>query len=234
MGISVCIASGKDGVGKSVVAANLAIVLSSLGVETLIVDGDIEGASVGLILGVDPGGLTIHDCLSGKADPKKAVIEASGTKAVIGAIGIEQLVGASLENFPSILEDFTGAFDIVLVDSQGGLGDNTVTVIGSCQALLLVLTPDIGSVTNGLKILAVAKKLGTTVLGALINRSGSPYDIPADKIADLMRLDVIGELPEDETVKRALFEGVPVSVGYPDSPFSKEIRSVADKLIGRT
>jgi septum site-determining protein MinD len=234
MGVSICVASGKDGTGKSVITANLGIVLSTLNVETLILDGDVEGANIGLILGVDPGLPSLHDCLSGEVSCEDVVIESHGTNAVIGGIKLEQVVGVSIDSFPKILEIFTDKFDVVLVDSQGGLGNEAITVIGACQSVLLVLTPDINSVTNALKTLAVAKKLGSTVLGAIINKGGSPYDIPADKISDLLRVDIIAEIHEDETVKKSLFEAVPVVVEYPNSHFSKQITSIANKLIGRT
>ncbi|MFQ5800220.1 MAG: P-loop NTPase, partial [Candidatus Hydrothermarchaeales archaeon] len=143
MGVSVCLASGKDGVGTSTITANLGIALSKMGIASLIVDGDLEGASLGLILGVDPNTPSIHDCLSGRIKCEEAVIEAFGTKAVVGGIKIEQLVGASLDTFQEIIENFTNEFDVVLVDSPGGLGSDAVTVISSCQSVILILTPDI-------------------------------------------------------------------------------------------
>lgn len=232
MGVSVCLASGKAGVGTSTITANLGIALSRMGIPSLIVDGDLEGASLGLILGVDPNTPSIHDCLSGKIKCEEAVIETFGTKAVVGGIKIEQLVGASLDTFQKVIEDFTDKFDVVLVDSPGGLRSDTVTVIRSCQSVILILTPDINSVTNALKTLAVAKKVGAAILGGIINRGGGRYDIPSDKISELLRVEIIAEIKEDEAVKKSLLDAVPVVVEYPDSEFSLQIKRIASKLVG--
>jgi septum site-determining protein MinD len=232
MGVSVCFASGKDGVGKSVITANLGIALSNLGISTLIVDGDIAGTSIGLVLGVDPGSPSIHDCLSGNATCDEAIIEVHGTNAIVGGIQIEQLVDVSLEGFSNIIEELTEKFDVVLVDSPAGLGTDAVTVMSSCQSLILVLTPDINSITNTLKSLAVAKRVGTAVLGAIVNRTGGAYDIPSDKISDLLKVRIIAEVNEDEKVKQSLLDAAPIYSEAPDSKFSQQIKEIANKLIG--
>jgi septum site-determining protein MinD len=232
MGVSVCLASGKDGVGKSTLAINLGISLSKLGISTLIVDADIEGASFGLLLGVDMNVPSMHDCLSGRSSCDNVIIEVHGTKAIVGAINIEQLVDVKMDSFPNILEDLTEKFDIVVVDSPAGLGTHAVTVVSSCQSAILVLTPDINSVTNTLKTLAVSKKVGTSILGAIINKKGGAYDIPSDKIGDLLKVKIISEFNEDEKVMQSLSDAVPIVEGIPNSAFSREIKELANKLIG--
>jgi septum site-determining protein MinD len=232
MGVSVSLASGKGGVGTSTIAANLGIVLSKIGITSLTLDGDIEGASLGMIMGVDPGVPSIHDCLSNKIKCEEAIIEAHGTNIIVGGIKIEQLVDVSLETFPNILDDLSEKFDIVLVDSPAGIGNHAITVISSCQSIILVLTPDISSVTGVLKTLAVSKKVGTTILGAVVNKTGGRYDIPSDKIADLLKVNVIAEIRSEESVAQSLNEALPIVVGNPSSEFSSKMEEVANKLIG--
>jgi septum site-determining protein MinD len=232
MGVSVCLASGKDGVGKSTITANLGIALSRMSINTIVVDGDIEGASFGLILGIDPGTPSIHDCLSGRISCKDAIIEAHGVKAIVGGITIEQLVDVSVEGFSNIVNELSDMFDIVLVDSPAGLGTDAVTIMSSCQSVILVMTPDINSVTNTLKTLAVAKKVGTTILGGIINRTGGQYDIPSDKISDLLKVKIIAEIREDEKVRQSLSDAVPIYAEDPNSGFSLQINEVVNKLIG--
>jgi len=232
MGVSVCLASGKGGVGKSTIAANLGVALSKMGINTVLVDGDLEGASLGLLLGVDPGSPSIHDCLAGKMSCREALVEAYGTKVMVGSINIERLVDISLDRFPKVLAELTGMFDILLLDAPAGLGSDAITLMSSCHSLILVLTPDINSVTNTLKTLAVAKKVGVAVLGAIVSRTGGEYDIPSDQIEELMKVKIIAEMPEEELVKRSLNEAVPIYVGYPASTYSAQIKVVAKKLIG--
>lgn len=232
MGVSVCLASGKDGVGKSTITANLGIALSKIGIGTIIVDGDIEGASFGLILGVDPGVPSIHDCLSGRIKCKEAIIEAHGVSAIVGGITIEQLVDVSVGGFSGIVDELSGMFDVVLVDSPAGLGNDAVTIMSSCQSVVLVLTPDINSVTNTLKTLAVAKKVGVAILGGIINRTGGQYDIPTDRISDLLKVKIIAEIRENDKVRQSLSDAIPICAEDPESEFSLQIIEVANKLIG--
>jgi septum site-determining protein MinD len=232
MGVSVCLASGKDGVGKSTITANLGIALSGLGINTVIVDGDIEGASFGLILGVDTNGPSIHDCLSGRLSCKDAIIQVHGVSAIVGGITIEQIVDVSVEGFSTIVDELSDMFDIVLIDSPAGLGTDAVTIMSACQSVLLVMTPDINSVTNTLKTLAVAKKVGKAVLGGIINRTGGQYDIPSDKISDLLKVKIIAEIKEDDNVRQSLQDAVPSYAEDPGSGFSLQIKEIANKLIG--
>ncbi|MFV2040636.1 MAG: hypothetical protein ACC644_01460, partial [Candidatus Hydrothermarchaeales archaeon] len=64
------------------------------------------------------------------------------------------------------------------------------------------------------------------------NRTGGQYDIPSDKIEDLLRVKIISEIGEEGLVRQSLQEGVPIYAGNPDSSFSKKIMDVANKLIG--
>ncbi len=232
MGVSVCLASGKDGVGKSTIVANLGLALTKNGVSTIVVDGDIEGASIGLLFGVDPSTPSIHDCLSGEMSCEEVIVEKFGLKVIVGGIKIEQLVNISLDNFPKIIKDVSEKYGIVLVDSPAGLGNDTVTVLGSCQSVLLVLTPDINSLTNTLKTLAVAKKVGATILGAVVNRTAGRFTIPSDKIEDLLKVKVLVEIGEDEKVQESLHHGVPIYEDDPKSEFSLKIKDIANQLIG--
>jgi septum site-determining protein MinD len=232
MGVSICIASGKDGTGKSLITANLGAALSNMGVNTLVVDGDIKGASIGLIFGVmDPKTVSIHDCLSGKIPPENAITKAFGTKIVVGGLKIQQLMGVTLDNFPMIIESYSSKFEIVLVDSPGGLGSDALMVISSCQSLILIVTPDLNSVIHAIKTLVLAKKVGSRVIGAIINRRGSPYDIPTDEVSDFLRIEVLTEVEEDGKVKKSVHEAVPIVMGYPKSNFAVKIKEIATLLM---
>jgi MinD-like ATPase involved in chromosome partitioning or flagellar assembly len=232
MGVSICIASGKDGTGKSQIAANLGTALSNMGISTLIVDGDIRGASLGLIYGVmDTKTPTIHDVLTEKVTLEKGIIESFGTKLVVGGMKIQQLVDVSLERFPQIIEQYTDLFEIVIVDSTGGLGNDAMMVINSCQSMILVLTPDINSIIHAIQTLVLAKNVGASVIGAVINRAGSPYDVPREQVEDFLNVEILGVINEDEKIKKSVHEAAPIVMGYPKSDFSEGIKEIANLLV---
>lgn len=231
MGTSICIVAGKEGSGKTTIAVNLAIAMSKLGMETIIVDGDLEGASVSLMLGVEANAPTLHEVLAGKKKLVDAIVEKHGIKAIVGSIKIEDLLGLEFDYFPGIIQNLESAFDIVIVDSPGGLGYDAVTVITSCKNVLLVLTPDLNSITNTLKIMIVAKKSNKNIIGAIVSRSGSEYDIPKERIEDILNVKVIGEIKEQEIIKRASQEATPAILLSQNSQFAKEMNEIAKKVL---
>ncbi len=233
MGTSICIASGKGGVGKSTIAVNLGVALSKLGVNSIVVDGDVEGTSIGSLIGADPNLPTIHDCLSGELDAEDAIVNFNGTSFLIGGIEIEKLRNIDLDLFKDIIDKLMKKFDIVVVDCAPGLGVDTVSGISSCVTMLLTVTPDISSMINALKTVVVAEKVGCTLVGTLVNKSSSKYDIPDDQISKVLGVKTVGRLCEDDEVKKALSFGEPLVSYNPKSQFSLELMDVASKLVGK-
>lgn len=233
MGISIAIASGKGGVGKSIIAANLGIALSKFKVSVVIVDGNVEGASLGLIMGIKSYPASIHEVLSGKRSIYDAVVDAGGVKVVVGEVAIESLRDIDFEVFEKAVEELSKKYEVVVVDSPPGLGRDAVTALSACEQVILVVTPDISAISEALKTIAVAKNVGCVILGALVNKTGSRYDIPRERISDILDLEVIGEIREDEAVKKALFEGKPLALHKPNSQLAMELSSIAAKLVGR-
>jgi len=231
MGISICVVAGKEGSGKSIITTNLAIALSKLDLNVIIVDGDLEGSSIGLMLGAESDAPSMHSFLAGRTTLENSIIEKHGIKAIVGSIKLEDLIGIEFDHFPEIIKALENAFDITVVDSPGGLGYDTVTVISSCKNVLLVLTPDISAITNILKIMVIAKKSGKNIIGAVLNRSGTEYDIPREQVADILNVKVLGEIKEDKFVKKASQEGVPPVILQPATSFSKEISKIANEII---
>lgn len=233
MGISLCVASGKGGVGKSTIAANLGIALNRLGIKTLVLDGDLEGASIGLIMGVDSGVSSIHDYLSGRASASDIVVEHEDVEVIVGRLKLDGLRNVELEKLKSIITDLTEKYEVVIVDSPAGLGRDTVTVISSCKAMLLVVNPDITSLSNALKTIIIAKNVGCSFIFTVVNRIGSTYDIPTEMITDMLKTKVVGEIQEDPSVKKALAYGKPSVLYDPKSPFTLATLDLAASLVGK-
>lgn len=233
MGTSIAVASGKGGVGKSIIAANLGVSLSKFKVSTVVVDGNVEGASLGLITGIKSPPASIHEVLSGKRSIHDAVVDAGGVKVVVGDVAIESLKDINFDIFEKAVEELSKKYEVVIVDCPPGLGRDAVTALSACEQVILVLTPDISAVSEALKTIAVAKKVGCIILGAVVNKTGSKYDIPKERISDILGIELIGEIREDEAVKKSLFEGKPLALHKPDSQLAMELTNVAARLLER-
>jgi septum site-determining protein MinD len=220
-------------VGKSTIAANLGVALGKFKLKTVVVDGNLEGPSLGLIMGVKPYGASLHDVLSGEIGIESAIVKGDGVDVVVGELKMEGLLDINFELFDKAVETLEKKYEVVLVDCPPGLGRDAVSVISACDEMVLVVNPDITSISEALKTIVVAKKLGTVIIGVLVNRAGSRYDIPRERIADIMDFPVIGEIKEDDEIKMALMKGQLLVSMKPNSKFSQGIRELAVKLVER-
>ena len=233
-GVSVSFGSGRDGSGKSTICANLGVALKDSGLKTVIVDADVEGASLNLIFGVDFDVPTIHDYLSGKASSKDIVFtdEGTGVDLIVGSVKIESLKDVEFDTFKKLVDDLKKKYDIVLIDIPAGLSVDTMTSLSASDVAVLVVTPDILSVSSALKTKVITKGMDLNILGVVVNRSGGEYDIPASYIEDMLGVEVLSSVAEDEEVRRSLSNGKVLMKNNPSSPAARAIKQIASKLVG--
>jgi len=233
--IIACI-SGKGGVGKTTLVANIGASLAAMGKDVIVIDANLTTPNLGIHLGIPLFPLTIHDVLKGRANIKDVVYgHESGLKVVPAGISLRDLRGTDARDLPNILLDLLGNADIVLLDASAGLGRETLAAMEAADEVLLITNPDLPAVTDVLKAAKLAEQLGAKVSGVIVNRIAkkghemSTYDI----INMLDEIEVLGEIPEDPNVQRAIASRTPVISHSPRSRASQEIKRAAANLIGR-
>jgi septum site-determining protein MinD len=233
-GISVSFASGRDGSGKSTICANIGAALTEMGLKTAVVDADVEGASMNLIFGVDFDVSTIHDYLSGRASASDAVFthEGTGVDLVVGSVKVESLRDVEFDMFKELIKGLKENHDIVLIDIPAGLSVDTMTSLSASDVVVLVVTPDILSVSSALKTKVITKGMDLKILGVIVNRTGGDYDIPTPYIEDMLGVTVLNSVAEDDEVRRSLSAGKVLMINNPNSPAAKSIKQIASKLVG--
>ncbi|WP_456473972.1 cell division ATPase MinD [Candidatus Pyrohabitans sp.] len=234
MGVSITIASGKGGVGKTMLTSNLGIALAQFGRNVTILDADIDMANLELHLGMEGMGVTLHDVLAGKAEISHAIYPGpGGVKVVPAGISLDGLREARPESLEAVLDKLLRETEILIIDAPAGLGRSVVTALAAGENLLLVMNPEISSISDALKTRVVAARLGSNVLGAVLNRMGFIGDNMAIQDVELiLETRVLGIIPEDPEVRRSTTYGEPVILRKPDSPASLAIKSLAADLIG--
>ncbi len=231
---TITIASGKGGTGKTTIAANLGVALSQLGYDVTIVDADIAMANLELVLGMEGLPITLQNVLAGEAKIEEAVyVGPGGVKIVPAGVSLEGLRKANPEKLEDVLIHLMENTDILLLDAPAGLERNAVIAIASAQELLLVVNPEISSITDGLKTKIVAERLGTKVIGAVVNRITTlGVEMAKNEIEAILETKVVGLIPEDPEVRKSAAYGKPVVLRSPESPASKAIMELAQTLVG--
>lgn len=236
----VAVASGKGGVGKSTVAANLALALHTAGQKVGLMDADIYGPSVPIMFGlgtVNPQttpfplekfGISLMS-MGFMVDPNQAVIW-RGPK-------VAQAVQAFLAQIP------WGELDFLVIDLPPGTGDAQLTLSQSAPltGAVIVTTPQDVSLIDARKGVRMFQEVRVPVLGVIENMSyfvgddGKRYDIfragGGQRLATEIGVPLLGELPIDPRVAECGDTGEPMVRRHPDSPVAKAYQKLAERVI---
>lgn len=235
MAISIAVASGKGGTGKTTISANLAVALSKLGKEVIVLDADIAMANLELVMGLDGKSVTLNDVLAGNAPIERAVYEGpAGVKIIPAGISLDAFKKARPEKLEEVLLNLHEMAEIILIDCPAGIGKEALTAMSTAEHLILVVNPEISSISDALKVIAIAKKFDTNILGAIINRTTiEDSELSSSAIETILEVPILGVIPEDPYIKRCAAFGEPIVLKYPDSIAAEAIMKIAAKLIGK-
>ena len=239
----IAVSSGKGGVGKSTVAVNLAVSLAKDGAKVGIMDADVYGPNVPMMLGTGYGQPDVED---GKLIP----IEAHGVKMISMAVLVPPdkpmiLRGPMLHGVVrQFLTDVNwGELDYLIVDMPPGTGDVQLSLaqLVPVQGAVLVTTPQEVSLADVRRAVAMFEQVKIPVLGVIENMSyfiapdtGIKYEIfgrgGGRKLCDEYGLNFLGEVPMGMEVREGGDLGIPVVVSFPDSPQSLAFDHVAEEV----
>jgi ATP-binding protein involved in chromosome partitioning len=236
------VASGKGGVGKSTVSANLAVALARMGAKVGLMDADVYGPSIPTIMGARPGA-------GGKPNSFEPPV-AHGVKVVSMGFFVRPgdaviwrgpMLHKAVEQFLGQVE--WGELDYLIVDLPPGTGDVQLSL---CQMIPLtgaavVSTPQDVALTIAEKAIIMFSKLNTPVLGLVENMSGHVCsqcghrdDIfgvgGAQKYALEHGIPFLGQVPLATGIRESSDAGNPIVVSQPDSPAAKAFVKVAENL----
>jgi septum site-determining protein MinD len=227
-------ASSKGGTGKTSVVANLGVAMARLGQKVMLLDADITMANLGLILGLEGRKTTLHEVLAGEARLSKAIYDGpGGVKVVPSGISLNGIQRARLEGLRKVVAELARQSKFLLIDAPSGLDKDTITALTMAKEVILVVAPDIASLSNALKTKVIAERLGAKLTGVIITRAtGRDVDIPSDEISSTLELPVLAIIPEDSDVRRSAAFGEPVVTYRSRSRAAREFKKLAATLVG--
>lgn len=228
----IAVVSGKGGVGKTTFVANVGTALTEMTGNVVVVDTDLTTSNLGLQLGFYQFPLGLQDALEGSIGINNAIYtHPSGLKLVPASISLNYLNRVpSPYRLKSVLSDLAG---LVMIDSPPGLRDDALFVLRSADDIVVVTNPEIPAVTDALKVIKVSRELGKEPLGIIVNRVKHSYELRQDEIESMCDAPVIGKIPEDDNIKRSMFEKTPVVSYRPYSPAAVAYRKIAASLVGK-
>jgi len=237
MGRVMIIASGKGGVGKTTIVANLGIALEELGHQVLLIDADVAMANLSLVLGLQNSPITLHEVLLGEAGIEDAVYEGpKGVELVPSGLSLESYRKVDTDRLKSVISHLKEKYDYILLDAPAGIEKNVQAALAAADELMLLMTPDSPSIADALKTKIVAQRLGTKTTGIVINFIRKQKgEIAPDEIMKMLELPSYGEIPYDEKVKLTFLKenAQPVVARDPKAPASKAIMKMALKIAGK-
>lgn len=243
----IAVSSGKGGVGKSTVAANLAAALAAAGRRVGLLDADVYGPDIPLMFGEKRKPKVTGD----KGSEKIVPLEAHGVKLMsLGfllddeqpAIMRGPLVSGILKQFLEQVE--WGELDYLIVDMPPGTGDAQLSLVQivNLDGAILVTTPQEVSTGDVRRAVRMFERVNTKIFGIVENMAGMacPHcnghiDVfghgGGATLADDMHLPLIGEVPLDPRVREAGDAGTPTTIALPESPAGTAFRAIADRVI---
>jgi septum site-determining protein MinD len=227
----IAVVSGKGGVGKTTFVSNIGLALAEFNRNAVVVDADLSTANLGLQLGFYQFPLGLQDALEGNINISEAVYtHQTGLKVLPASISLSYLhKNPSPYRLKSLLNELDGT---IVIDSPPGLGKEVFLVLKACTDVLVVTNPEIPAVTDALKVIRVARELKKEPMGIIVNRVKDSYELRTAEIEAMCEAPVIGTIPEDKEIKRALFNKTPVMTNRPYSKASLAIKSIAANIVG--
>ncbi len=228
----IVVASGKGGVGKTTIAANLAVALSLYKRDVAVLDADIVMANLEIIMGLKSPPVALIDVLKGEIDIKKAVYRGpAGVKVIPAGITLDGFNEENMAFLRACMRELAEELDILVVDAPAGR--DAAMVMDENQEVLIVTTPHVSSISDALKMKMLAESMGAEVIGVIVNMvEGKKREVKIPDIEKAMGANVISIIPKDEKVEDALAKEVPFVLKYPNSKASKAVISLAAMLIG--
>lgn len=239
----IAVTSGKGGVGKTNITANLAVLAARAGKRVLIVDGDLGLANVEIVFGVKPK-QHIGALIDGTHTMEETLTEGPhGIKILSAGSGIQSLTSLDEHQkmrLSAAMDGVEDRFDLVLVDSGAGIGDNVLFFVGAAQEALLVVSPEPTSLVDAYAVVKVlSQQAGVTLFNVVVNQVVDELqarDIFPKLTAVTSRflsakVRHVGFIPRDENLHRAIMVQRPVVDAFPLSPASRALNLVADKLL---
>ena len=239
---TITVASGKGGVGKTNMVANLAIALRKLGKEVMILDADLGLSNIDVLLDLAPK-FNIQHVINGEKSLKEVVIEGPhGIRILPASSGVQELT--ELNEFQRLrlideFESYDGDLDYLLIDTGAGISSNVAFFCIASQEIIIVTSPEPTALTDAYALIKVLfSNYQEKDFKVLVNSARDSSDalevfrrlsLAAEKFLNIS-LDYLGYVPLDESVRNSVRKQKAFIDLYPGCDASIRVTEIASKL----
>lgn len=238
----IAVSSGKGGVGKSNLVANLGIALAMRGKKVLVLDADLGLANIDVLLGINPK-YNLQHLVDGKKTMREILVNGPHSIRIVpGGSGIPELANLNDDKQQKLIENFVeldNEADIALIDTGAGISKNVIAFILAAREAIIITTPEPTAITDAYGLIKVItqrdidvdiKLVTNMVSGEKESREIAGRIVMATRQFLNKRIEVLGYVASDPSVNASVRRQEPFILGYPGTRASKCIKQIAVSL----
>jgi len=235
----VTVTSGKGGVGKTTVTANLGVALARLDKKVVVIDADIGLRNLDIVMGLENRIVyDLVDIVEGRCKLRQAMIKHKQFPELylIPAAQTRDKTAVSPADMIQLTDKLREEFDYIIVDSPAGIERGFRNAVAPADEVLIVTNPEVSAVRDADRIIGLIEAENKGPGKLILNRIKMDMVkrgemLSADDVTDILAVQIIGIIPEDETVVPASNSGVPVTLNE-NSRAGVAFRNIARRLNG--
>ena len=238
----ISVTSGKGGVGKTNIVANLGYAFARLGKKVLILDADLGLGNLDVLLGLAPK-FNLSHVIMGEKSINDIIVEGPGKMLILPASsGIQELTQLTQDQKVKILSELDqliGAVDILFIDTAAGISSNVMDFNVTAHEIIVVVSPEPTSITDAYALMKVLSlKYAEKCCKVIVNLAGTSQqgrevfrqlNMVTERFLD-MNLDYLGSVLFDANVTQGVKQQKLVSELYPDTQASRCFTDLARKI----
>ncbi len=229
------IVSGKGGVGKTTVAANLAIALAKFKKRVLVIDCNISTPHLAYYLGLKDYSATLNNILRGEIPSIYAPTFCSEVMIIPSSEEIKDLINVDVGKLKNVVEELErfGNYDYIILDSAPGLGKEALSVLEVAREIIFVTFPTIPAVSDVTRCAELTSKLGNKKFYIILNMvRGRDYELNYENAEEFFHSYVLGRIPFSDEIIDTTALGIPLLIARPNSKISEIFVEIAANLAG--
>lgn len=236
----ILICSGKGGVGKTTLTANLGIALARQGKRTAVLDADFGLRNLDLLLGLENRIVyTAQEVLAGSCRLDQALVKhkQEPNLALLPAGNPRMLEWLQPEDMQRIVALLAERHDVVLIDCPAGIEDGFKNAAAAAQEAIVITTPEVSAVRDADRVIGLLNTRGISPVQLVLNRvrpkmMANQEMLAVSDVTDILALPLLGLVLEDEQVIVSTNRGEPLTLNGTSSPAARAYTNVARRLLG--